>query len=171
MENSFLFGIGGVNNVWGVVERVPNMEFKRCLSLLALWPQENHFNLLNLQFLWLKNGANHVCFLLDCWEDSVEWCSRMRFVNCATPYKDQGLPLAAMNERTRQCWLPSSRPLHPIRGLPVSTLASLLCPGSPVWFGKGLAWMLFADCSRLEQKNLENLEYSLDLHLHGDMDV
>lgn len=48
------------------------MEFKLCLSLLSDGLEKNHFNLLSLQFLWLKNGANNVSFLLDCCEDGVE---------------------------------------------------------------------------------------------------
>lgn len=48
------------------------MEFVPCVSLLVLWLRENHFNLLSVQFLELKNGANNVWFLLDCGEDGGE---------------------------------------------------------------------------------------------------
>ena len=81
----------------------------------------------------------------------------MCFVNCTAPYKGQGSPQAAMNRSTRpHLFCPQAV------GLQAGLTAA---PCAPICSQAGLVRHLFADHSSLEQKNLENLEYSSDLSL------
>lgn len=144
MEESLLFGMRGINCIWGVVKRVPKMELKLCLFLTCLMASRKIASICCASsFFGWKMGL--IMFLFFFIGLLREWCGIM--------YKNALCRLLCHHTETRgHYWLRWMRAWGMGRKATVA-------PGSLVWFQAALVWTLFADCSWLDQKNLENLEY------------